>query len=42
MDKKRVSENVKTRRSFTDEFKQEAVQMLLDGHGAKSVCDRLG
>ena len=30
------------RRSFSEEFKQEAVQMLLDGHTAASVADRLG
>jgi len=30
------------RRSFTDDFKQEAVRMLLDGHSPQSVCDRLG
>ena len=30
------------RRSYADEFKQEAVQMLLDGHSASSVADRLG
>jgi transposase len=30
------------RRQFTDEFKEEAVQMLLDGHTAASVCERLG
>ncbi len=30
------------RRRFTDEFKQEAVQMLLDGHTASSVAERLG
>ncbi len=30
------------RRRFSDEFKQEAVQMLLDGHSAVSVADRLG
>jgi transposase len=30
------------RRVFTDEFRREAVQMLLDGHTAKSVADRLG
>jgi transposase len=30
------------RRAFTDEFKQEAVQMLLDGHSAQSVAERLG
>jgi len=31
-----------TRRRFTDEFKREAVQMLLDGHSAASVAERLG
>jgi transposase len=30
------------RRAFTEEFKQEAVQMLLDGHSAPSVAERLG
>lgn len=30
------------RRTFTKEFKEEAVQMLLDGHTASSVADRLG
>jgi transposase len=30
------------RRRFTDEFKAEAVQMLLDGHSAGSICQRLG
>ena len=30
------------RRIDTAEFKQEAVQMLLDGHLASSVCERLG
>lgn len=30
------------RRRYTAEFKAEAVQMLLDGHTAGSVCDRLG
>ncbi len=30
------------RRQFTKEFKEEAVQMLLDGHTAASVCERLG
>ena len=32
----------KTRRRYTQEFKDEAVQMLLDGHSASSVCERLG
>ena len=31
-----------SRRVFTEEFKEEAVQMLLDGHTAKSIVDRLG
>jgi transposase len=30
------------RRFFSEEFKQEAVQMLLDGHSAASVAERLG
>ena len=30
------------RRRFTREFKEEAVQMLLDGHSAESVATRLG
>lgn len=30
------------RRRYTQEFKEEAVQMLLDGHTAASVADRLG
>ena len=30
------------RRRFTEEFKAEAVQMLVDGHGAASICERLG
>ncbi len=30
------------RRRFTREFKEEAVQMLLDGHTAESVASRLG
>lgn len=39
MSKKSVPQ---TRRRFTDEFKREAVQMLLDGHSAASVAERLG
>lgn len=30
------------RRTFTSEFKQEAVSLLLDGHSASSVAERLG
>jgi transposase len=33
---------IATRRSYSDEFKQEAVQLLLDGHSATSVAERLG
>jgi transposase len=32
----------KPRRFFSQEFKQEAVQLLLDGHSATSVAERLG
>jgi len=30
-----------THRLFSQEFKQEAVQMLLDGHTASSIVERL-
>ena len=30
------------RQRFPEEFKREAVQMLLDGHSARSVTERLG
>lgn len=30
------------RRVYTDEFRREAVQMMLDGHSAASVAGRLG
>ena len=30
------------RRRNTQEFNQEAIQILLDGHSAASVADRLG
>ena len=42
MPRKKPKSNGTTRRSFTIEFKQEAVQMLLDGHAASSVAERLG
>lgn len=32
----------RSRRFFSEEFKREAVQMLLDGHSAPSVAERLG
>ena len=37
-----LSKGTTKRRRFTSEFKSDAVQMLLDGHSASSVCDRLG
>lgn len=46
MGKQRVLEGKKKlhrpRRRYTAEFKSEAVQMLLDGHTASSVCQHLG
>ena len=36
------TKRTRSRRSFSEEFKQEAVQMLLDGHSATSVAERLG
>lgn len=41
LDRKPVSARVR-RRAFDDAFKQEAVQMMLDGHSAGSVAERLG
>jgi transposase len=35
-------EPIKHRRSYTDEFKSEAVQMMLDGHSPQSIQERLG
>ncbi len=32
----------RARRVYPRELKEESVQMLLDGHSASSVCDRLG
>ncbi len=40
--RKSLSGERRRRRTFTEEFKTEAVQMLLDGHTASSVCERLG
>ena len=42
MSRKRMQAVPARRREFTDEFKREAVQMLLDGHTAGSVAERLG
>jgi len=40
--KKKLSTAKTGRREYTKEFKEEAVQMLLDGHSAPSVIERLG
>ena len=42
MPRKKPRSSKSGRRVFTQEFKQEAVQMLLDGHAASSVADHLG
>ena len=42
MPRKPVVKPSTDRRVFTQEFKQEAVQMLLDGHTASSIVERLG
>lgn len=36
------SHGKQSRRRYTKEFREEAVQMMLDGHSASSVADRLG
>jgi transposase len=42
MSRKRVEKEIVRRRVYTEEFRQEAVQMVLDGHSVSSVVDRLG
>ena len=42
MAKKGVRSGSRRRRVYPPELKEEAVQMLADGHSASSVCDRLG
>ncbi|QDS99088.1 transposase [Adhaeretor mobilis] len=42
MAKKKRSAEMRTRRTFTREFKQQAVQMMVDGYSASSVSDNLG
>ena len=42
MAQKNGKSNSKKRRVYDDEFKQDAVQMLVDGHSAVSVTKRLG
>ena len=39
---KRRKKQAKGRRTFDNDFKQEAVQMVLDGHSVKTVAERLG
>lgn len=38
---KKQAEN-KARRRYPDDFKRDAVQMMLDGYSAAEVCERLG
>ena len=42
MSRKKAEKLVSRRRVYTEEFRQEAVQMVLDGHSVSSVVDRLG
>jgi len=42
MAKRKTRSKKRERRTFSKEFKQEAVQMLLDGHSASSVSKNLG
>lgn len=42
MPRRKSKTNGKSRRTFTQEFKEDAVQMLLDGHTTNSVAERLG
>jgi transposase len=42
MSRKHTQPAPKARRQFTEEFRREAVQMLLDGHTASSIGQRLG
>ena len=40
--KAKATQPTTSRRSYPKELKREAVQMLLDGHSAQSVCNNLG
>ena len=42
MAKRKSKSSKRSRRTFTKEFKQEAVQMVLDGHSAPSLSKNLG
>lgn len=39
---KAAEQTTAARRQYTQEFKEEAVRMVLDGHSVPSVCQRLG
>ena len=42
MSKKSSNNGQESRRVYTIEFKENAVRMLLDGHSASSICERMG
>src|SRR5437016_3408955 len=42
MSKVKSRKAVRARQHYSQEFRDEAVQMLLDGHSARSVAQRLG
>jgi transposase len=42
MSRKKAEKGAVGRRIYTEEFRQEAVQMVLDGHSVSSVVNRLG
>ncbi len=42
MSEKQSKKGKRSRRAYTSEFKEEAVWMLLDGHSAASISERLG
>ena len=42
MPRRKPKSSRQERRTFSEEFKREAVQMVLDGHSAASVAERLG
>ena len=42
MAKRPTRKKRRARRQYDDDFKAEAVQMLLDGHTAKSITENLG
>ncbi|MEZ6117729.1 MAG: transposase [Pirellulaceae bacterium] len=42
MTRKKKSSVQVVRRTYDEDFKREAVQMLMDGHSASSIVERLG